>query len=252
MSNTTKKNKSGSAAVVIPAVTFNVEALQALGVDTKISKADLMEYITAQIEDNLTFQNNRIKARREQIMAEHNNRADKAKDEYIAKILQNATVKAYVSALSNLDVAQQAFNENHAVYSEQQYASNMINSYCTDHIHMKNYYYDGRSEHVYEQGICFSSGKTCHFEVSKLGKRFFQETVSLYSDKEWNSLCEEVEQMNNEQKEIVTGLANLKNHAKAARMAMLKSILGGTAEGQNLLSFLDSRARNYKALAAVK
>jgi hypothetical protein len=226
-----------------PVVTFNVEALQALGVETKISKADLMEYITSNIEEQLKAAEKVSLENLYSYGEDYLARKKKACDTFSMKVMKNPKVKDYWEASKAFALAKITFEgtQPHTEEEEQKSFLNQIVSVTNS----------GRNKYVMvanngSHGSLYANEKLI-FKCEKIN--LTQEFV-LYSGEEFDLMGKTYNQTDREYEKIREDLRNLSTHAKAARMAMLKSILSGTAEGKNLLSFLDSRARNYKALSA--
>ncbi len=240
MSKKSKSQQSPSSTVMVapasPTVTFNVQALQALGVETKISKADLMEYITTQIEEQLLAVKNDLASQLDAYEKDFIERINKVKKAFEAKMLKNTKINKYIDAKLEFLVI------------EYEFLSGEMRNYQSpskEDILRKLYNFSLKSNKIWVSLPTQTYHNNYVLECKSIG---LTQEVILYTDEEFNEIDANVRRIKDEQCEVKEKLANLGKQAKAARMEMLKTILGGTTEGQTLLNFLDGHARNFKAL----
>jgi len=241
-----EKSKSVVTVPTVPAVSFNIEALQALGVGTKITKADLLEYISSQMEEQLRDAMANGVRQMNKFQADYNEKRDKIHNAYTAKLAKEPKVKKFFDVYVTFRNAEDAFQDMEIecgtvnnIHKTVPYKPDIVGFLYT-----KNIFRVLKLNHI---GTCHSSifqKLVFNSELSKESKQEF----TLYTKEEFEHIKRELNRLNDEQHNIQNDLYNLCNHAKNARMAMIKSILGSTKEGVDLLSFLDSRSRSLKAL----
>lgn len=243
MRKTTNKNSKKTQNTTLPAVapavvtspSLNVQSLQALGVDMKVSKADLMEYIANQIEDQLRESKENLWNQMTVLVKDRQNRVESHKKSTEDFINSLPKAKAYNEARKNLHIVECALSEKENEFDSLNYKLTV-------------------DVYRFSENGCNAGSFHCGFETRKVKisnqMAGFEKIVDLYEVDEYKTITDKYRSLQKDYQDINNKLNNLNDHVKSARIAMLKSILGGTEEGKVLLNFLNSRIRNFAALVS--
>ncbi|MEK6881498.1 MAG: hypothetical protein AABY22_17885 [Nanoarchaeota archaeon] len=215
---------------------INLQALQALGVDMKLTKGDILEYLTAQIEEQIKDEMKKLSSKSVALEAAHTKLIED-------KILELKKILSKDPKVKNIleihDKLQKAITE----YSADGAGIGTMLSFQTD----VRLTLSGRGDryHLYIDFKKEQKYIECRFGYSSLAVA----KVVLYSAEEYGLLVDEVDKINRQLGDLEHKLHNINSHVKSAKMALLRSILENSNEGKTLLDFLDSRSRNFKILS---